>query len=695
MRYKVVKTLIKKELLDVIRDKKAVVMMLIVPLVIYPLIFFGTMAVMTAIQTGMEQNEYKVAIQTADDWEWYDALIDAIDKHNYPETDDTSKEAEKIDQLKVVRTDEEWDYDKGYKALQAEEIDAYVMISSQDIDARPVYRIIYVSSITNSTYAADLLKDIMNKLNRAESERLIRDNGMEPKLILSPIVIDSKDIASKEQTTGNLLGMVLPMLLIISLLMGTMYPAIDTTAGEKERGTLETLLTLPVSNREIIIGKFFTVAIIGIASALLNLLSMALMGIYMMKLIGGLGITTEPVNLGRFIPAIIVTILAVLVFSLFISALTMCIAAFAKSYKEANNYITPMTLVVMLTGYIAFIPNIDLNRKMSLVPVANICLLVKNILNFKYDMSIIALVLISNVIYAILAVLFLGRVYNSEGILFDEGRSGIQLFERRSNMTKGGVPTTGDAWFLICVAFMAVIYLGSLLQLKLGLGGVAGTQLIILLLPLLFIIYTKRSIRDTYSFKKAKVSPFIAGLLLGFGTMFLGILLTVFTSSLFPADAETASEGLGSALSGSGFFATLFVAAVMPAVGEEMMFRGFILAAFKKRYKITTAILLVAVVFGVYHMSVVRFFTTALLGAALALTVYYSGSIFPAMLMHFCNNGVAVLQMFYPEFFINHVPILGEEKLSISSAIILFLLGTVLAAAGILLLRRNHRGKEV
>ena len=94
-------------------------------------------------------------------------------------------------------------------------------------------------------------------------------------------------------------------------------------------------------------------------------------------------------------------------------------------------------------------------------------------------------------------------------------------------------------------------------------------------------------------------------------------------------------------------------------------------------------------------MSVVRFFTTALLGAALALTVYYSGSIFPAMLMHFCNNGVAVLQMFYPEFFINHVPILGEEKLSISSAIILFLLGTVLAAAGILLLRRNHRGKEV
>ncbi|MBQ8952008.1 MAG: CPBP family intramembrane metalloprotease [Eubacterium sp.] len=695
MRYKVVKTLIKKELLDVIRDKKAVIMMLIVPLVIYPLIFFGTMAVMSAIQMGMEKNEYKVVVERAINNKWDDELIAAIEEHNNPKSEDSKNVDDKTDQLKIVRSNEIWNYGKASKALQAEEIDAYVALFMSGEDGRPEYRIIYVSSITNSSYAADILKNILNRMNRSESERMIEDSGMDPELTLTPIVIDSRDIASKEQTTGNLLGMVLPMLLIISLLMGTMYPAIDTTAGEKERGTLETLLTLPVTNREIIIGKFFTVAVIGIVSAILNLLSMALMGVYMIKLIGGLGITTEAVKLGKFLPAIAVTIFAVLVFSLFISAITMCIAAFAKSYKEANNYITPMTLVVMLTGYIAFIPNIELDRKMALVPVANICLLIKNILNFKYEMEIVALVLLSNIIYAILAVLFLGRVYNSEGILFDEGRSGIQLFEKRSNMKKGGVPTTGDAWFLVCIVFMAVIYIGSLLQLKWGFGGVAGIQLMILLIPLLFVIYTKRSVKETYSFKKPTVTVFFGGVLLVFGTLFLGILLTVFTSMLFPADAETASEGIDTTLSGHGFLITLFVVALMPAICEEMMFRGFIFSAFRKKYKITAAILLVAVLFGVYHMSVVRFFTTALLGAALAITVYYSGSIFPAMLMHFCNNGVAVLQMFYPEFFINHVPILGEEKLSISSAIILFLLGTVLATAGILLLRRNHRGKEV
>ena len=691
MRYKVVKTLIKKELLDVIRDKKAVIMMLIVPLVVYPLIFFGTMAVMTAIQTGMEEHEYKVVIEPIEGPE-YDSILAAIDEHNKPSKDDSS---EKTDQLKSIRSDEKWDYDKAYAALQKEEIDAYVRIWTQDIDGRPVYQIVYVSSITNSSYAADILKSVLNKMNKDESERLVSEMGIKPELVLTPLVIENKDVASKEQTTGNLLGMILPMLLIISLLMGTMYPAIDTTAGEKERGTLETMLTLPVTNREIIFGKFVTVAIIGVVSALLNLLSMGLMGVYMIKLIGGLGLAANTVDFVRFVPAILVTVLSVLVFALFISALTMCIAAFAKSYKEANNYITPMTLVVMLTGYIAFIPNIELDSKMALVPVANICLLIKNILNFKYEMEIVMLVLLSNVVYAMLAVLFLGRVYNSEGILFDEGRSGLQLFEKRSNMKKGGVPTIGDAWFLLCVVFMAVIYLGSIMQLEWGFTGVAGTQIIILLLPLLFVIYTKRSIKETYSFKKPAFISMLAGLLFVLGVLLLGILLTVFTSKLFPNDAELAGESIDSTLMGHGFLLTLFVAALMPAICEEMMFRGFILSSFRKRYKIVTSILLVAVVFGIYHMSIVRFFTTALLGAALALTVYYSGSIFPAMLMHFCNNGIAVLQMYYPEFFIKYVPILGEETLSISSTIILFLLGTVLAAAGILLLRRNRRGKEV
>ena len=696
MRIKIVKALIKKEILDVLRDKKAVVMMIIVPLVLYPLIFFGTLAVMSAVQTSMRTNEYKVVIGTNGEEvtaEWVRNLQSAIDEHNAPSDGKDGKENTTTDYIEITSVGNDWDYDKAVSAIQREEIDAYIEHYTDSGDGRDVYEVVYISSVTNSSYAADILKAIFDKMNRAESERLIEDAGLSPKLILSPLVFKNKDIASKEQTTGNLLGMVLPMLLVISLLMGTMYPAIDATAGEKERGTLETLLTLPVTNREIIISKFFTIAMIGIASALLNLISMGLMGIYMVKLVGSLGGAKFNVSIGSFIPAIIITILAVLVFSLFISAVTMCITAFASSYKEANNYITPMTLVVMLTGYIAFIPNIELTRNMALVPVANICLLVKNILSFKYDMAIIALVLLSNVVYAGIAILFLGRIYDSEAILFDEGRSGIQLFEKRINMKKGGVPTTGDAWFILFVMLILTIYLGSIFQVKFGIGGVVMIQIMLLAIPMLFVVYTKRSIIKTYNINFTGIGSFVGGIMLMAGVIMLGIVLSGVAARLFPEEAESVGSSMNSLLTGYGLPVTLFIVAFLPAFCEEMMFRGFIFSAFKSRYKLKTAILLTSIAFGIYHMSIVRFFTTALLGAAIAVADHYAGSLLPGVIMHFMNNSLAVFQMFYPEQF-SRIPIFSEQGIGIIGIGVLIFLGAFLAFTGTSIIVLTNKGKK-
>ena len=143
MRAKLVKALIKKEFLDVLRDKKAVAMMILVPLILYPLIFFGTMAVMTAIQSGMEQNEYHIVVEHIDGVEGYDEIIAAVDEHNNPKESEDQKEPEAVmDKLKVVRTGETWNYEKACEALQKEEIDAYVRITSTDIDGRTEYQIV-------------------------------------------------------------------------------------------------------------------------------------------------------------------------------------------------------------------------------------------------------------------------------------------------------------------------------------------------------------------------------------------------------------------------------------------------------------------------------------------------------------------------------------------------------------------------
>ena len=700
MRSKVVKLLLKKELLDVFRDRKAVIMLVLVPILIYPLIFFGAFAVMTMIQSNMEQGEYKIMLDVDDDGE----LESRLEAYGEKESEKSSStDASKTEKLSVVTYD---DYISSEKIdttgksqddmvnefLQKEEIDVYVTTEA-DSNGKLTYKSKYVSSITDSNYGETVVNKVLGQMSADQMKATIEEAGLDAEDVTHPFKIDRKDIASKEQSAGSLLGMILPFMLIVSLLMGTMYPAIDTTAGEKERGTLETLLTLPVRNTEIIIAKFLTVAFMGIISALLNILSMAVMIIYVLKLMqskmaSSMGFDISNFHVSTFVPAMIVTVLAVLAFSLFISAITMCVSAFAKSYKEANNYITPLTLIVMLTGYIGFIPNINLTNKMAMVPVANICLLVKEMLLFKADMGVVAIVLLTNVLYAGIAIMFLGKIYNSESVLFDEGRSNLQLFEKRSNMVKGGVPTSGDAWFLVFFGMIAYLYVGSMFQMNYGIMGILYSQLLILALPLVYVIYTKKSIRKTYSFNGFRPLKFLGALI-----FFIGVLLAenIFTSlmyELFPEQLDSMNQGMAETLMGDNFLVSILIIALAPAICEEMMFRGFIFSGFRSRYKIVASVIMVSLIFGIYHTSLIRLVPTAMLGAGFAVIVYYTGSIFPSMVMHFLNNSMAVIAMYYPGVLEDTFPLIFSEDMTILGSFIVGAISVIMIAGGVTIMRK-------
>ena len=723
MRTKIIKLLLKKELLDVFRDRKAVIMLVLVPILIYPLIFFGSFTIMTLIQTNLEKGEYKILIETEDDGD----LISQINLYNKSKKGEISEKGGKSENnsLSVISFEEAVEIyeeqnknvseailrDESHKdvvdrLLQGEVIDVYVDTHIDD-EGKLVYSTRFVSSITDSDYAETLVKDVLDELADASTRNILTDEGLDADTIMHPFDIERNNIASKEQSIGSILGMILPFMLIISLLMGTMYPAIDATAGEKERGTLETLLTLPVKNHEIIISKFLTVAFMGIVSAFLNMISMAVMILYMVKLVssdvaGNLGLNLRDFRVGTFVPAMIVTVLAVLAFSLFISAVTMCITAFARSYKEANNYITPLTLVVMLTGYIGFIPNIELTRQMALVPVANICLLIKELLLFKAEMGTVVIVLLSNIFYAAFAIFMLSRIYDSESIMFDEGKFGLQLFQRRINMEKGGVPTPGDAWFIIFFVFIVYLLVGSILQLEFGMAGVFASQMIILILPLAFAIYTKKSLKKTYSIKGFRITDLTAAVLLCCGVFIFENIVSNLISVLFPKQYEATGIGLEQTLLGDNVWVTLFVAAITPAICEELLFRGFIQSGFKHRYRPVTGIILVSLVFGAYHTSFVRFIPTAMLGGCFAVILYYTDSIFLTMIMHFINNALAVFLMYYPGFFERTFPILSSTEMSVFESVIVTWIGVLMVTAALLTFRtppkvvkdRKQKGTE-
>lgn len=665
---KIIRTLVKKEMLDVLRDKKTVLMMLVVPLVLYPLIYIGVMQVMALISSNMETQNYKIVVEAQDEGALLSKLAEA-----------TGEEAEESDapsyEITIVDAAGISDYET---ALNEEAIDAYILGQAQD--GRMQYDVYYLSSETNSAYAADLVMDILDELREDMTRQKLADEGMDVQAVLEPIGYKKQDTASSEQSLGSIMGSILPFMLVISLLIGTMYPAIDTTAGERERGTLETILTLPVTNRQLILSKFITVAVIGVVSALLNILSMGAIAVYMYKMMD-LQTETATVDLAKFVPAILVCILAVFAFSLFISAITMCVTSFAKSYKEANNYITPLMLVVMFVGYVGFIPNLELTRTMAMVPVANICLLIKNIMVFKIDYSAIAVVLLSNVAYAMMAILFLSKIYDSEAILFSDAKAGLQLFERRENLKKGGVPTVSDVWFVVALTMLLILYAGSMLQVQFGLAGVFGTQLIILLVPLFMVIYTKRDFRQTYGFGGTAAVGYLAAVLLIVGLYLINIVVSTGLMGLFPDSAKNVQTTFSEILGGNAL-AGLFVIAATPAVCEEMLFRGVILHSLKAKYRVSSAILITAALFGIFHMSLVKFIPTGLLGFALCIVVWWTDSIYPAMLMHFINNAISVAVMYYPRQVGKLLPVLSKNTLSVTDVLCLCTVGAVLMGIG-------------
>lgn len=672
-----IKAIYQKEILDLLRDKKTLIMMVLVPLLLYPLIMIAVMLIASAISNNMQTSTYQISVETADGYsfEEMERLKELLE--------DTT---DGLDYHLMITEQEDCE-----TALLAEDIDAYIVMNEKA--SIPSFEVFYLSSVTNSSMAADMIDDKL-KLYREQTEKtMLEELNLDAELIMNPIAVEWTDKSSKEEHLGNILGSILPFLLITSILMGAVYPAIDTTAGEKERGTLETLLTLPVRNDELIMGKFLAVATVSIVSALLNLLSMGLMGAYIYQVMLISDQEAASIDFTGFIPAAVIVVLCVLVFSLFISALTMCVTIFAKSFKEANNYVTPLLLVVMLTGYISFIPNVELTPFMASIPVVNICLLIHNLLMFKFEFSTIFIVLSTNIAYACLAILALSKLYDSEDILFGEGGVSLQMFTSRKNLKKGGVPNFSDAVLVAAVSMLLILYAGTVLQMKFLLLGLFLTQLLVIGVPVLAAWYTKKDFRMTFSLKMPKAADLLGALLLEIGVFLLILLLSTLLIQLWPQDAGNVNDSFSQILSDVSFFPALLVIAVTPAICEEALFRGYLFSAAKKKLKPMTAILVVAALFGIYHLSFVKFFTTGLLGIALCYVVYKTGSIFPAMLMHFFNNAVSVVIMYDPKQLEKIVPVLFKDELAVSEYVIILLTGLIFSLAGILILRRLKESK--
>ena len=700
-----IRILFKKEMKDIFRDRKSVLMMFFVPVVLYPLIFLVAFFVISMMQSGGGRQTYRVVLDRLPDVR----LEEELSKQ---QTEDVDEGAGyeilffgKNDFDAIVKAEKEAGREASIRTLLKNElIDAYVTYQEN------TYHLYFNSSVTNSSACASLIRSALAGIENDIVVETLTEKGFDAQEILNPIEEEIEDTATSEQSLGSFLGTIIPFMMIISLLVGVFTPAIDATTGEKERGTLETLLMMPVTGSQIIVAKFLSVSLVGLLTTLLSVASMAGLGAYMLTLIAKTGaVNFGGINVGTFLPAIFLTLPVLIVLSLFLTAISMCVTCFAKTYKEANTYMAPIMIVVMLTGYIGFIPNIDFDRTVAMIPVANVCLLIKNLLLFKVDIGLVLIVIASTAVYTGLVILLLGKMYRSEAILFDEGKHGLALLERRSNMKPGGVPTSGDGWFVTLVGFLLLVFVGGLLQIDFGLEGVAASQLLLVALPVGMAVYTKKSMKKTFSLyapgwyassaeaagpegqKRKKGAPraWLGSLLFGLGAILLGIVAAILMSSVFPQEGETFGVALGEMFDRNKLL-VWFVAAVLPAICEELLFRGYILSAFRERYPEWGAILGVGVFFGIYHASVMRFPSTALLGCAFAYLTCRTGSIIPGMLIHCLNNSIAVATLFFPDLVSRYLPFM-DDGMSVSTMLMTAGAGLILIGIGGLFLKNQNK----
>lgn len=656
-------TLFKRELTDILRDKKTLFMMLVVPIIIYPLLIIGMTFLMSSVMNSQAEKTYLVAFDEENELtaKIADIIENNPDKLSY--------------KLEIVQKSD------CKKALEAGDIDIYVSKAS---DGR--IALCYLSAKDRSNTALDALTDAFEIYREELQKERIDEAGLDADYLLNPIHYEGEDLSSTEESVGNMIGSIIPFFIVTMILLGALYPSIDVTAGEKERGTLETLLTLPITNFEMIMSKFLAVSCIACASAILNVFSM---GGAMAFLVSSSMSLAEDINLEihyeTFIPGILFTLVVMVFFALLVTAVCMCTCVFAKNFKEANNYVTPVMLIFMFGSYAAMIPDLELTAQTAAIPIVNVALLVEGLFQFQYNYGLFAIVLFSNVAYSLLAILILGKIYNSEAVLFSEGLSSVRIFTRRSEMKEKQMPGYGDLILLLCLVLLLIFYVGSFAQIKWGFGGVVIQQLIILLCPVLYAWYMKADAKKLFSIKKPGVSQVAGGVLFGIAAFLCAMIIGVLLVPFFPESADGLTQ-LDDMLTSQSAVVLILVVALMPAIGEELLFRGFVMGTLKNKCTGVIAVLATTLLFAAYHMSLIKMFTIGIIGFGLTYAAYKSGSIVTSMCMHFLNNLLSVLITKYPEQMQHVLPVLFKESLSASDLLLMIAVILICAALGLLLL---------
>jgi len=398
MNFTAIGVVYRKELTEWLRDRRTLISTVLVPLLAFPILMVGITALATILVGNAEKEVPQVMIIGGQD---SPQLLEAL---------------RKTDQIKIVPSADNWRDQISNKEIRAAAEIPEGFQAALASGTAPTVNIYFYRGELKSGFGADhLQKAIEGYRDSVVQDRLSAKNL--PASVLTPFEIKQENVAPPEKVSGAGVGGFIGYAVILLCLTGAMYPAIDLTAGEKERGTIETVLSSPISRLDLVVGKFLLVFSASLASAILSVTSMgtsfALLGHTHLM-------TTEhgPMELNLGLVSVVAVFFMALPLAFLFSAVLMTIASFAKTYKEAQSYLTPMTFLVVIPAIASVMPGVELNSKLALIPVLNTSLVCKEIITGTYHWGSILMIFLSTCVYAAAALFLAVKMFQREDVLF-------------------------------------------------------------------------------------------------------------------------------------------------------------------------------------------------------------------------------------------------------------------------------------
>jgi len=654
-----------KEWKETLRDRRTIVTLILMPLLVYPLlsILFQRFLV-TSLETstrplfviGVGSDEARLLVERYLDLGY--GLLERQRPVEEPAAEASGAAAATGD-ARGQKPKIEWKNPSDLeRALEEEQIDVAIRvmpISRDEGAGQPLAacqcEFIYRENSALSKSVLDHVVDCFRVVNEAELRAQAQARGVR---VLLPASFRSRAVAGAGAAVS--LTTLVPLILILMTITGAVYPAIDLTAGERERGTLETLMAAPVPRLGLLAAKYVAVLTVALLTAGANLVAMTVT-------LTSSGLSSLIFGQAGLSPLVIVEVLALLVlFAAFFSAVLLALTSFARSFKEAQAYLIPVMLLSLAPGMLSLMPGLKFNFWLALTPLVNIVLLARDVFEGTVNPTMAILAVTSTLLYAVGAIAAAARIFGTDALLYGSEGGWSDLISRPAEPSD--VASLPGSLFCIAVLFPCSVLLSGYLQQQMQLPmdrrlvlNALATLVLFAGVPLVAAILQRVRLATGFRLRKANWLAFCAALILGLAAwpiaheiFLLNRRLGLTTLTGDQVELVTKLLDQWRALSP---WLILISLALVPAICEEFLFRGYLFGALQRATTAGRAIWVSALLFGIFHVvagspaAPERFLPSTFLGLILGWIAWRSGSVLPGMLMHVCHNGLLLMVAYY------------------------------------------------